>query len=237
MSRGAVSTDCTTVWPSLSHTHTTAALCCRFWLAHALADSRGNYGGCRGPQGAHAAVLRRCSQPTRVLLTAGTFRRALMWSTALLILLHMRFLLQVDVRDGWIDAGDSAGDTPLHVAACRGHDEVVCGCCELFHYRHAMLTPTGGGMRSFDQVRLLLESTATPSLSNARGLTAAHVAATTQSLELLHGYGTHAPDTIFHAWRVALADTLVPCVCFLFCVALCCGVVCTWCIRCGARSG
>lgn len=71
--------------------------------------------------------------------------------------------LLIDVRPEWLDVGDMAGDTALHVAACRGHHEVV---------------------------KLLLESGATVTLSNHRGLTAAHVAADDTSLQLLLDFGT-----------------------------------------------
>lgn len=70
--------------------------------------------------------------------------------------------LMVDVRMEWIDAGDNAGDTPLHIAACRGHADVV---------------------------ELLLESGATPTLANAKGLTPAHVAASDSCLGSLLAYG------------------------------------------------
>lgn len=69
--------------------------------------------------------------------------------------------LLADVRWEWLDAGDNDGDTPLHVSACRGHHDVV---------------------------QLLLQSGAQAALANTAGLTAAHVARKSETLELLVEY-------------------------------------------------
>lgn len=69
--------------------------------------------------------------------------------------------LFADLQPDWIDAGDAYGDTPVHVACARGAVEVL---------------------------QLLLQYGASPTLSNSRGMTGAHLATALQCVQMLHDY-------------------------------------------------
>eukprot|EP00947_MAST-08B_sp_MAST-8B-sp1_P004873 g4873.t1 len=70
--------------------------------------------------------------------------------------------LLLDLRPEWIDQADNKGDTPVHVAACYGQQNVLS---------------------------LLLESAADPNLRNNRGFTAGHVTGDEPCLGSLIEYG------------------------------------------------